>query len=168
MLKTAICVTYRQFVQKLDHPRLVFLDEWVYHFHKRLLQRDQAYVLAYQLAHSERLSSFLQMQFIKWSRISFDLTLIPNSTKFAKFCNAFAISFKVRQATSDGVSGRHGKKTIQMYLSVSEEEYLTKKWNTNNKWILKETIPVIKLKDFGFRIAGHNSLRKMKPLKPKK
>lgn len=34
--------------------------------------------------------------------------------------------------------------------------------------ILKETIPVIKLKDFGFRIAGHNSLRKMKPLKPKK
>lgn len=38
---------------------------------------------------------------------------------------------------------------------------------TTNR-ILKETIPVIKLKDFGFRIAGHNSLRKMKPLKPKK
>lgn len=132
LLQTAICVTYRQFVQKLDHPRLVFLDKWVYHFHERLLQRDQAYVLAYQLAHSERLSSFLQMQFIKWSRISFDLTLIPNSTKFAKFCNAFAISFKVRQATSDGVSGRHGK-NIQMYLSVSEEEYLAKKWNTNIK-----------------------------------
>lgn len=46
------------------------------------------------------------------------LTLIPNSTKFAKFCNAFAISFKVRQATSDGVSERNGE-NIQMYLSVS-------------------------------------------------
>lgn len=30
--------------------------------------------------------------------------------------------------------------------------------------IQKEAIPVIKLKDFGFRIAGHNSLRKIKPL----
>lgn len=119
LLQTAICVTYRQFVQKLDHPRLVFLDKWVYHFHKRLLQRDQVYVLAYQLPHSERLSSFLQMQlFIKWGMISFDLTLIPNSTKFAKFCNAFAISFKVRQATSDGVSGRHGKKHTNVLVCI--------------------------------------------------
>lgn len=168
LLQTAICVTYRQFVQKLDHPRLVFLDKWVYHFHKRLLQRDQVYVLAYQLPHSERLSSFLQMQFIKWSRISFDLTLIPNSTKFAKFCNAFAISFKVRQATSDGVSGRHGKKTYKCTCLYLKKNILQRNEIQTTNRILKETIPVIKLKDFGFRIAGHNSLRKMKPLKPKK
>lgn len=66
------------------------------------------------------------------------LTLIPNSTKFAKFCNAFAISFKVRQATSDGVSERNGK-NIQMYLSVSVDEHLIKKWYTNNKHDTKDS-----------------------------
>lgn len=67
------------------------------------------------------------------------LTLIPNSTKFAKFCNAFAISFKVRQATSDGVSERNGE-NIQMYvLSVSADEHLIKKWYTNNKHDTKDS-----------------------------
>lgn len=66
------------------------------------------------------------------------LTLIPNSTKFAKFCNAFAISFKVRQATSDGVSERNGE-NIQMYLSVSVDEHRIKKWYTNNKHDTKDS-----------------------------
>lgn len=54
-----------------------------------------------------------------------------------------------------------------MYLYLKKDILQRNKIQTTNR-ILKETIPVIKLKDFGFRIAGHNSLRKMKPLKPKK
>lgn len=54
-----------------------------------------------------------------------------------------------------------------MYLYLKKDILQRNKIQTTNR-ILKETIPVIKLKDFGFRIAGHNSLRKIKPLKPKK
>ena len=40
------------------------------------------------------------------------LTLTPNSTKLAKFCNALAISFKVLADVSDGVSETHTRKSI--------------------------------------------------------